>query len=108
MVVNAIVMLIEVTQHPQLSTLIKVQLFASGLSFMLEAFAFYGALELSKLLVGRAALGAKLAAFGWLVSAALAIIEIGIRFSSDSDWVQSLSLYFSWAWFVAKLCIIGG
>jgi hypothetical protein len=108
LVVNALVLMITTTRHLETATFMKVQLFSSGTSFVVEAFALYGTLELAKLLVGRAALGAKIAAFGWFVSIAMTFVVIGFRFSSDFEWVRSYSSYFGWAWFVAKMCIAVG
>jgi hypothetical protein len=77
----------------------KIGLFSLGVSFMIESFALYGSLELSKQLVGRAALGAKLAAFGWATSLALTVLSIATR--SHHDW----NVYVQWGYFGAKTCV---
>jgi hypothetical protein len=106
--VNALVMLIATSQHLHFATSMKLVLLTSGTSFMAEAFALYGTLELTKLLTGRAALGAKIAAFGWFVSIVVTFVMIASRFSSDIESMRSFSSYISWGWFFAKTCIAVG
>ena len=87
---------------------VRIALFTNGVSFMADAFALYGSLELARQLVGRASVGAKLMAFGWFVSVVMSVIVVATRMSSDFDWLRSISAYLGWSWFVAKLCIAIG
>lgn len=82
-----------------LASWVRVQLAVRGGYFVAHALLLFGALELSHLLVGRAARGAKLAASAWgiLIVADIAVVALRL----DPDWDLSLlASYVSWGWFV--------
>jgi hypothetical protein len=91
---------------PEYERMEKLQLAATGIGLVFQVFVLVGALELSKLLVGRAALGAKIAATGWGLGFAFLLLGIALR--TKDGLMHDHVAYFQWGWFaVTTLTAIG-
>ena len=91
---------------PDYGRMAKVNLAALGVSLVFQVCVLVGALELTKLLVGRAALGAKVAALGWTLGLASIVLWVVVR--AKHGVMHDDSMYYQWLWFaVTTVTTIG-
>jgi hypothetical protein len=86
---------------------VTFELAMRGWYFVAQALVLFGALELSRLLVGRAARGARIAA---IAGSILLVAELAMAvWELDPDWSRStVAAYVSWGWFaVAAIAGMG-
>jgi hypothetical protein len=78
----------------------------TAVAFALKAFGIYGALELVGLMRARAALGARLAAAGWVALIVLSIADVVMRM--NETWFASAHVAINWLWWASMLAIGAG
>jgi hypothetical protein len=91
---------------PEYERMEKVQLASFGVGLVYQVFVLVGTLELSRLLVGRAALGAKIVAAGSGLALAMSLLNVALR--AKEGLMHDYVAYYQWVWFaVAMVSAIG-